>query len=116
MDSYKCESCEKEFSRKDNLTRHVRNKHENISFACPKCNRTFARESSRNQHEIVCGGAVNTSASEGGVCDVCVQFFALMKNLRQHKRSVHENIKYECCKCENNYSRNCDRVRHESNM
>ncbi len=114
MARFKCGSCEKEFSRKDSLKRHIRNIHEKITVSCTKCNRTFSRESLRKQHDIVCDGVANTSASEGGVCDVCGQFFARMGNLRQHKQGVHENTKYECRKCKKQYSRNCDRVKHEA--
>ena len=36
--NYECESCQKRFTRKDVLTRHIQSKHDGVKFACNQCN------------------------------------------------------------------------------
>ena len=57
------------FSRKDNLSRHVRNQHGNL-WSCSRCNQNFNRYDNYSYHERVCiykstGKGINEEAGEG---------------------------------------------------
>ena len=52
---FECNVCNKKFSRKDTLTRHVKSFHENIEFECEKCRKKFNRAELLNYHISICG-------------------------------------------------------------
>ena len=39
---FKCDQCDKQYTRKTNLNNHKRSFHEGIKFACDQCNKTFS--------------------------------------------------------------------------
>ena len=48
---HKCPVCEKEFSTKDSLTRHINEVHEGTrKFKCPECPLRFARQETLDRH------------------------------------------------------------------
>lgn len=89
MDQPTCEICEKQFSRKDALERHIK------SF----------RDSNKPHRQ---------NSPSGEICDICGKHFPLRHNLLRHKRNVHEKVKFPCTKCPKNFARNDVRVRHEA--
>ena len=52
---FECNVCNKKFSRKDTLTRHVKSLHKNIEFECEKCRKKFNRAELLNYHISICG-------------------------------------------------------------
>lgn len=49
--SFKCTQCQKEFAQKDALSRHLKGVHEKIkNFKCTQCHQEFARDSHLSRH------------------------------------------------------------------
>ena len=46
----KCDQCDREFSRKDNLQTHIQSKHEGKKYSCDKCGSTFGSPTSLSNH------------------------------------------------------------------
>jgi len=47
---FKCDQCEREFSRKDTLQNHVKSKHEGKRYSCDKCGSEFGSPTSLCNH------------------------------------------------------------------
>ena len=95
---YNCDKCEKSFSRKFDLSDHVRVVHENIRHNCDKCEKSFTRKTNLNEHIQAVHENVRYS------CDGCEDSFSQKKNLNEHLRNVHENVRYSCNICEKSFS------------
>ncbi|KAI9150828.1 Transcriptional regulator CRZ1 [Paramyrothecium foliicola] len=82
-----CEYCSKKFTKKYNLTSHLRTHVSGHSFRCDFCGKTFARSSDLGRHEKkhtgerahVCGGYLRSGESWG-----CGKAFARADSLKQH--------------------------------
>ncbi|EFO84375.1 hypothetical protein CRE_19879 [Caenorhabditis remanei] len=72
---FKCEYCQKDFTRLDNLKVHIRIQHK--------------KKMSEN--------------TSGVVCDVCKTAFRSMKSVQHHKRRMHGAKKYECPHCDKKF-------------
>ena len=52
-----CHLCSKPFSRRDNLNRHITNKHKTMNkeqgFPCPKCGKQFSRKFNLERHQTI---------------------------------------------------------------
>merc|ERR1711909_208068 len=46
----KCDQCDREFSRKDNLQTHIQSKHEGKKYSCDKCGSEFGLPTSLSNH------------------------------------------------------------------
>ena len=50
-----CNFCEKSYTEKHNLTKHIKNKHTvNENVTCSKCGKTFQQKSSLTRHTKIC--------------------------------------------------------------
>ena len=50
-----CQFCEKSYTEKHNLTKHIKNKHTvNENVTCSKCGKTFQQKSSLTRHTKIC--------------------------------------------------------------
>ncbi len=47
------------------------------------------------------------------ICSECGRRFAAKKNLKQHVKSVHQNVTFSCGKCDKQFSRASNKKRHE---
>ena len=136
----KCEICEKEFSGKFHLKRHMTNVHDkqrnceycgmnfatsdelkmhikgvhgvNKEIKCHKCEKTFARTETLKQH-------ISAIHEEKRIyaCEYCGKTFAYQKGLKVHIDTVHEQLKeYKCDKCEKIFTRPQHLKRHVANI
>ena len=82
----KCDICNKLFSNKSSLTKHIKSVHEKIKFKCEICDKEFSQEDNLQRHKK----AVHSKNIEFK-CVVCERKFSRKDNLLAHK-----NV---CCKC-----------------
>ena len=119
---HKCEHCNKEFSKKSQLTAHTKIVHDKAtSFMCDLCGKSFVQKSSLKKHHDhfhekiknhvcnICSKAFAGSTDlkfhikcvhEGvrdKVCDLCGQGFAKANGLKNHIKNIHEGIKDHIC-------------------
>ena len=87
---HKCALCGRKFSRKDNLAVHTRAAHEQgvAMFECEICQDSFSRKSSLDRHSQV-----------KRQCEVCCEFFCSLKQVQQHKKSMHPKTPIKCDQC-----------------
>ncbi|CAD5113277.1 unnamed protein product [Dimorphilus gyrociliatus] len=97
----KCLQCDKIFSNKWNLTRHMAEIHQKIKrFSCKMCPRTFSRSCDGIKHmqqmHLI---DMYKSPEKGEKCDVCRQEFSDKIRLSAHKRSKHTPKRFRCDVC-----------------
>lgn len=95
MTAFLCNVCGKSFNQKKNLNQHVKGVHEEILYACRKCEKTYTRNNKRLKHEAKC-------------------IDARIKKLIQHVKDVHREKRIPCGNCEKSYIRNSVRLAHEA--
>ena len=85
----KCETCDKTFSSKCNLKRHIKSVHEGVrDHKCEQCEKSFYYSHHLNTHiKAVHEGLKNHK------CDTCDKVFAYKSRLRTHIETIHGGIK-----------------------
>jgi uncharacterized C2H2 Zn-finger protein len=51
--SVTCPYCQKAFSNKSNVNRHVQSIHKNVKHTCTKCDKTFTRKANMDRHTCI---------------------------------------------------------------
>ena len=101
--TYNCDTCVKEFTREDNLTRHRKAVHdpESKKICCPDCGKNFSR-----QDEFIRHKSVHEASSNEFACDNCNTMFTVKQNLERHRKSstnTDGSVKYHCSNCEKDF-------------
>ena len=78
--AFRCGQCEREFTRRASLNRHVRATHAGQTISCPHCPATFSYRSTLEDHKKA---AHNQGRREFG-CALCGQQFAVKAYLSKH--------------------------------
>ena len=131
QDWNKCELCSSKFKRKDMLTRHMRevynetnvNHHYSLNsdlpinlvnpYNCKLCGKRFKRKEHIRRHEKI----MNCQKKKTIECHQCHKTFSDQKTLKQHIALVHvATSTYKCGKCDFNFVRKGDLLRHEENV
>ncbi|GFU43721.1 hypothetical protein NPIL_573231 [Nephila pilipes] len=82
--AFQCEVCQRTFTRRGHLNRHLLTHSEEKPFECDVCQRTFARKDSLFRH-------MHTQHGENTFhCEVCQRSFSRADNLNKHKRMHNE--------------------------
>ena len=82
---FQCEFCEYRCSKKDRLTRHVRNVHyKEKPFGCELCDASFGRKDKMKRHM-----ATVHSQERPYKCDFCAHSSGRKDKIREHIQSVH---------------------------
>ena len=91
---FQCPTCNKLFSHKCDVQRHIRSVHEGFHYACNQCDLQYTQQSSLLQHI--------RSVHEGVryACSQCDYQTAKQGNLTTHIESQHEGVKFACNQCE----------------
>lgn len=104
---FTCDRCNKNFTQKRNLVRHVEALHNKTPanqaelYICEICNRTFKMLESLETHRL--GHSENEKRSN--FCKVCKMSFKNPYYLRSHISRVHYNIKpFKCDICSKTFS------------
>lgn len=85
-----CNQCDKVYNQKNHLTRHIKEKHQDI--ICEFCDRMFSSFQLLDKHcKIDHFGEENLLK-----CEICHMKFTLKKYLRAHKKRVHAEKKFKC--------------------
>ena len=72
-----CDKCEKQFTEKSNLTRHMENPVQSSqTYSCNICGKEFSRPDTKKRHE--------ESYNYTIACPVCGQFFNRKENMFRH--------------------------------
>ena len=96
---FKCKECDYSSTRKDNLQRHKKLKHntynvdfdalkQNVQFQhgvykCPECNGKFYSEKTIEDHILL-------KKCKEIECDICGKGFKLKQHLKRHLKNVHK--------------------------
>ena len=94
----RCPICKKLFSRKDNMTRHVKTVHQHKLIKCDNCRATFSTIASMKMH------VKRVHESRETVCsyDNCGKKYKSVYGLKEHVRKFHEattNHRFICLEC-----------------
>ena len=93
----KCDQCDKDYSRKAELRRHIEWQHTlAIQIPCTICKKTFARKLHLKNH-------MKIHNPKTIPCDKCSKMFGTAGGLNLHKRTVHIFKSFKCYQCNNKY-------------
>merc|ERR1719510_395224 len=92
---YKCELCNKYFSRASNVARHVDTIHnQSKSFPCKWCGKEFRSTGGRDMHITAEHKAIRYD------CEICCKQFKRKGSLSRHLAGVHGQGELEVYKCD----------------
>lgn len=100
-DTYSCPECEARCPDKGTLARHMYTHTGLKPYSCTRCNKQFSRKYHLERHIIQTGCDGNPRPSHP--CQVCGRMFSRKDNLREHLRAhagqVKRKKKYNCQHC-----------------
>ena len=112
-----CDICGFRGLLQSDIKRHKEEEHEGVVHSCPHCAGTFKQKQLLNTHmkaqhgpqDFLCsqcdyttgllgrlGDHVKKAHSAGYKCDVCGHIARQKHGLKNHKNSIHGNLKYHC--------------------
>ena len=106
-DSFQCKACNKNFSRKDNITRHIESVHLKLrNHLCSDCGKEFSEKAALVRHVSMQHGNVRYP------CHLCDKSYGLEKDLKSHIKVMHENLSYTCTICNKAFSQKSNLDKH----
>lgn len=89
------EGCEKSFSMRDTLLKHIKHIHHKVTYDCDRCPAVLSTRMSLSRHINTCHLKIRNWG-----CDACGSTFTEQKSLKNHYRKVHEGITDKNIPCE----------------
>merc|ERR1719318_689340 len=128
VQKFKCDQCPKSYVCQSSLDYHVQAKHEKQQVekpTCEECGKHFSSSTSLARHNVM----FHTSEGSSKFLCHCGKKFALLANMKRHKREKHLNIKvnkdfeegprniysHECDQCDQIFKRRYHLSRHVRN-
>ena len=82
---HQCNECEKKYSTKHHLKRHVDSIHRNKSHKCDFCTKSYTMKDTLNDHiKDFHGGRLHN-------CKICEKAYPRRSSLTSHMKSIHKN-------------------------
>ena len=97
--------CEKKFQRPSRLETHLLAHSGERPFKCNICDKDFTRNAHLKRHKQINHEGVKTPTAEVS-CDQCGNIFANKYSLKKHVKKVHEVKQYECEVCGKQFHKN----------
>ena len=99
-----CNICDKTFTSRYGLCRHIEEAHNYPSIQCPQCPKQFKRRENMREHLDAVHDVPNASTSIE--CPYCNKKFSTSRNKARHIRDVHrKKEKFSCPNCSKKFSR-----------
>ena len=93
-----CPQCEKSFSTKQTVARHIKVVHEGIpvekNHICDKCSRSYSDNGKLMRHIKTFHDKIYEFK-----CEICPKEYAKKDQLKHHMESVHEKVRMKCDIC-----------------
>ena len=105
---HKCTKCTSFFSSQESLWKHVEQKHSKI-YLCDFCGKDFSTISCLGRHKLLCHCYQTTIIP----CSFCSKAFTSTKRLEEHMNSHTGIRRYKCKHCQHGYFRYDTCKRHE---
>ncbi|KAK7070273.1 hypothetical protein SK128_017962, partial [Halocaridina rubra] len=96
-----CQICERLFTTKSNLKRHIRRHTGEKPFSCPECDCKFTWRDALISHQRLHSGEKPYN------CDICQKSFRSKPNLLSHRKVHTGDRPYVCEVCGKTYTQNC---------
>lgn len=111
---YVCDTCNRIFTRKYSLKRHIKTMHNHgsLPFKCDSCNAAFSRRDMLDSHK----GRVHSNNPLPFKCDSCQKTFSSISTLNRHTKSLHsdtDTMVVGCDVCGKTFRRNDCLIRHK---
>lgn len=108
---YVCDQCNKGFTFRFELAKHVRCIHNSQSFRCDRCKRTFTAEDVYKVHKE------HHDMGIGITCKECGNLYETQGHYEQHMQTHSKELLYECVTCKKRFaltrSLNLHRLTHD---
>ena len=113
-DRYHCVFCDRKFTQKSALTRHLPSHDPDNPYYCKTCKQSFADLPSFTDHMDTNTLNDETSGARSCAvkCDLCSKMFSNPSNLRRHKKVHCPEHKYKCEVCQHSFAKESQLIRH----
>jgi len=83
---YKCGQCDRQYSHKSDLGKHIKTAHEGVNYPCLECSYKATSSSAISQHK--------KSVHEGSKypCNLCDKEYSSPSSLQFHKKNIHQKL------------------------